>query len=123
MPIEKAKKHYLGKDGHEKMNCAQAIIKAFQGKYNLNEDEINKYLAHGGGRAPGGLCGAIYATRELIKKHHLDKLEEFDIFIVALAGSDKCADIRKLKKMSCLGCIEKSAEFLSKCLKEEKFNE
>ncbi len=29
MPIDKAKKHFLGSDGHERLNCAGAIIKAF----------------------------------------------------------------------------------------------
>ena len=114
MPIEKAKKHYLGKDGFEKMNCAQAIIKAFQGNYAIGEDEIKKYMAHGGGRAPDGVCGAVYAARELLIKHHPEKIKEFDQFIIGLAGSDKCLEIRKLRKLSCLGCIERSAEFLAK---------
>jgi len=30
MPVEKAKKHFLEKEGHERLDCAKAILKAFE---------------------------------------------------------------------------------------------
>ena len=101
MPIEKAKKHYLGKDGHERLDGAQSILRAF-GHQAL---EIK-------GRMPGGECGAYCAAKHLLSKKHPEKLKEFEEHFTKLAGSLKCDEIRKLRKLSCLGCVEKAAEFL-----------
>ena len=114
LSTQHAKDHYLGKNGHQRLNCAQSILAAFKAHFQVGDQEIEKFLAHGGGNAPGGVCGAYFAAKSLIKKHHPDKLTEFENFFLAQAGSLKCRDIRQLKKLSCLGCIEKSAEFVSK---------
>ena len=62
MPIEKAKKHYQGKDGFVKLNCAQSVAAAFQNTDTMNATAIDRFAPHGGGRAPQGLCGAVYAA-------------------------------------------------------------
>lgn len=107
-PIEKAKKHFLGKDGHERLNCAGAILKAFE---HLNTS-VKDALSHGHGTAPGGECGAYYAAKYLLSKNRPEILKEFEDHFTQLAGSTQCREIRKLKKFSCLGCVEKAAEFL-----------
>ncbi|MFA4905142.1 MAG: hypothetical protein WC645_01420 [Candidatus Margulisiibacteriota bacterium] len=108
MPIEKAKKHFLGKEGHERLDCAKAILKAFE---HL-DPEMKETLCKGGGRAPGGDCGAYCAAKHLLVKNCPEKLNEFENHFENLAGSLKCDAIRKLRKLSCLGCVEKAAEFL-----------
>lgn len=108
MPIEKAKKHFLGKEGHEKLDCAQSILKAFA---HL-DPEMKENLCQGSGRAPGGECGAYCAAKSLLAKKCPGKLKEFEGHFRKLAGSLKCDEIRKLRKLSCLGCVEKSAQFL-----------
>lgn len=100
-PIEKAKKHYLGKDGHERLDCAQSILRAF----GHQAPEIK-------GRMPGGNCGAYSAAKQILLKKHPKKLKEFEDYFMEIAGSLKCDEIRKLRKLSCLGCVEKAAEFL-----------
>jgi hypothetical protein len=40
--------------------------------------------------------------------------EEFENFFKEKAGSLKCAEIRGLKKLSCLGCIEAAAGFVAR---------
>ncbi len=62
MPTEKAKKHYLGKDGYLKLNCAQSVVAAFQESCTMADANIDLFVAHGGGKAPQGLCGAVYAA-------------------------------------------------------------
>lgn len=109
MPIEKAKKHYLGKDNHQKLNCAKSILEAFE---ELDE-KTSKEIGHGGGSAPSGECGAAYAAKYILNKHNPDKLTDFEERFKQLAGSTKCKEIRKLRKLSCVGCVEKSAELLS----------
>jgi hypothetical protein len=108
MPIEKAKKHYLGKEGHERLDCARAILKAFE---HL-DPEMKETICQGGGRAPGNVCGAYCAAKQLLAKKNPARLKEFEEYFSALAGSLKCDEIRKLRKLSCLGCVAKAAEFL-----------
>ena len=108
MPIEKAKKHFLGKDSHERLDCARAILRAFA---HL-DPESKEILCKGGGRAPGGECGAFCAAAQLLSKKSPEKLKEFEEYFMQLAGSLKCDEIRNLRKLSCLGCVEKAAEFL-----------
>jgi len=106
MSIEKAKKHFLGKDGHERLDCTGSILKAFP--------EFNQ---KSGSLFPGDECGAYHAAEFLLKKDHPEKIPEFKYFFENAAGSTKCAEIRKLRRLSCLGCVEKAAEYLSSCLK------
>ncbi|MFH1347950.1 MAG: hypothetical protein ABIH22_04590 [Candidatus Margulisiibacteriota bacterium] len=108
MPINKAKKHFLGKDGHERLNCADAILKAF----TELDSTAKEALCKGGGRSPNGECGALCAAKYILKKHDPEKVAELESFFVDLAGSKKCDEIRGLKKLSCLGCVEKAAEYL-----------
>jgi len=115
MPIEKAKKHYLGKDGLVRLNCAQSVIKAFMEHFNLSEEEFKKFATYGSGNAPEGLCGAYCAAKHILQKSHPEKLDEFEAFFKEAAGGTlKCKEIRGLRKLSCLGCVEKAATFLHK---------
>ena len=113
MPIQRAKDYYTGKGKKERFNCGQAILKAFQERFKVEEDLVKEFSSYGSGKAPGNLCGAYYAARKILEKHHPDKLTGFENFFLEQAGSLKCATIRNLKKLSCLGCIEKSAQYLA----------
>ncbi|MFC2149719.1 C-GCAxxG-C-C family (seleno)protein, partial [Candidatus Auribacterota bacterium] len=63
MNEETAKSLYHGKD---KLNCAQAILKAFQPATGMTDEVIASFKSAGGGRAEGGVCGAIYAARQVV---------------------------------------------------------
>ena len=89
-------------------NCAQAILRSFQSEYSISQKMIDSYSAYGGGRAEDGLCGALYAAKtmlndpgktELLKKEFLKK-----------AGSVKCREILKLKKLPCADCVDLAAK-------------
>ena len=110
MPVNKAKNHYLGKS-QPRLNCAQAVIKAFEERLGIDETTFRKFASYGSGGAPQGLCGAYCAARHLIELRAPEKLKEFETFFFDQAGSLKCTEIRKNKKSSCLGCVEKAAEF------------
>jgi hypothetical protein len=49
--------------GKEKHNCAQSLAKAF----GLSEDIISSYAGKGSGRAPGKICGSLFAAKEILK--------------------------------------------------------
>ena len=110
--IGNAKNHYLGKGGAGKHNCAQAVLKAFSDKYNIDDQEIKKYSSFGGGNAPEGICGAYYAAKNIVGNNYPQKLKEFEEWFLNEAASLKCKEIRSIKKLSCLGCVEKSAKYL-----------
>ena len=109
MPIEKAKKHYQGKDGHQKLNCAQSVVAAFRDTHGLTEEDVGMFSAHGGGRAPEGLCGAVYAASYLTG----DKEEEVRQSFVDQAGAITCHEIRTLRKLPCIGCVEHGARLVA----------
>jgi len=115
MPINKAKNIFLGRDGEKRQNCAQSVLSAFKQEMNIGEELINLAKAYGGGRAPDGICGAYWAAKLIIEKYCCpEKAKEFEEFFNNQADSLLCKEIRKNKKLSCLGCVEKATEFIVK---------
>jgi hypothetical protein len=112
MRKEKARKHFLGLDGHRRLNCAQAVIKAYHDVFGLQEDEVDGFAGFGGGRAPEGNCGAYQAAHYLLSKKHPDVIDKLAKEFIAAAGSLKCKEVRSLRRLSCLGCVEKAVDLL-----------
>jgi hypothetical protein len=109
---EKAINHYLGINGHKRKNCALSIVKAFEDKYPLPEYLQDELKTCGSGKAPGGICGSIYAVKLILENNVPGKSEECLKKFAEKAGSLRCKEIRSLKKLSCVGCVEFSAELL-----------
>jgi len=63
MKIKKADELF---HGEERYNCAQAVIKAFEGEFKVTKGQILLAAKKGGGRADEGLCGALYAAHLLV---------------------------------------------------------
>jgi len=114
MSLAKAKAYFSDKGGSKKLNCAQAVIAAFREKFGLDENAVHLFASFGSGRAPEGECGALYAAKFILDGRHRDKAEECRNIFISKAGSVKCKEIRQLKKLSCVGCVETAAEFLDK---------
>ncbi|MFA6217830.1 MAG: C-GCAxxG-C-C family (seleno)protein [Candidatus Omnitrophota bacterium] len=112
MRKENAKNYFLGKDGHVKLNCAQSVIKAYHEVFNTPAQEVDTFAGFGSGRAPQGRCGAYHAAWHLALKKGSCKIDQFEQDFVNAAGSLKCKEIRSLRKLSCLGCVEKAADLL-----------
>lgn len=96
------------------MNCAQSVLSAFKEKFNLDDDLVDSFKAYGGGRAPAGLCGAYYAVKFIVDRHDKEKAEKLEQYFLEHAGALECSHIKQLRKLSCVGCVEKSSEFLEK---------
>ena len=101
---ELALDYFLGKDGKERYNCAQSLLAVFDDKPH----DLSSYSSAGGGSAPQGLCGAIYAAKIIAGEHSEDILKK----IKNELGFLTCAEL-KSNKVSCLKCIEKTVEILS----------
>lgn len=114
MSVKKALSNFLGQNNCIRMNCAQSVIHAFKDSFNINDETVEKFKDFGGGKAPGEVCGAFYAVKYIMEQYNLKDYEAFEKYFVEQAGAIKCRDIRKAKKLSCVGCVEKSAEFLEK---------
>lgn len=114
MSAVKAKNNYTGQSGCSRMNCAQAVLSAFREDFDIDESMVDTFKGYGGGRAPGGLCGAYYAVRYILDEKDPSRLEELEKHFLEHAGALECRNIRGLKKLSCVGCVEKSSEFLEK---------
>jgi hypothetical protein len=118
MSFEKAISSYTGKNGERRMNCAQSIVNGFKDECNILPDTIYEFQNYGGGRAPGGLCGAYYAAKTLLESSKVkDKIQELEQDFINDAGSVKCREIRQNRRLNCLGCVEKSSRYLDTTLK------
>lgn len=113
MLVMKARNSYIGQGGCTRMNCSQSVGSAFKEKLNLEDELVDSFKACGGGNAPGGVCGAYYATKLILDKHDKEKSKEFKQYFMEQAGAMECKNIKSLKKLSCIGCVEKSAGFLN----------
>jgi hypothetical protein len=107
VPTEKSLSAYRD----EKKNCAQSILSGFREECGVPYAEIEAARAVGGGRAEGGVCGALHAALRLSGK---DETKEFlRRQFIEKAGSEKCREIRRLKKLSCAQCVELAASVLT----------
>lgn len=112
---KRALKYY---HGPERYGCAQAILKTFEKTLNVTQEMIDSFKAFSGGRADGGLCGALYAAKVLV-----DDPEKADIIqaeFIKVAGSAKCKEIKKLKKIPCTECVTTAAELLQNIIDQNK---
>lgn len=114
MSIIKARNNYTGQGGCTRLNCAQAVLCAFKEKFNIEGDLVEAFKAYGGGRAPGGVCGAYYAAKCIIDRCDKEKEDELKQYFLEHAGALECSSIKGLRKLSCVGCVEKGSEFIEK---------
>ena len=112
MAAERAANYFHGPDRY---NCGQAVLKAFQEDHNVTEDLIEQFKKLGGGRADGGLCGALYAAKTLAGNELDLSLEEK---FVKQAGSARCREIRKKGNLSCRECVYTAAKLLKEIKKD-----
>ena len=85
-------------------NCAQAVAKVFE-----RDDLVEPLKSCGGGKAPDGLCGALYAAMllageergEAIKEQFLKRINHLE-----------CKVIRKSKQVTCVDCVCRAAEIV-----------
>lgn len=93
--------------GKERLNCAQAVLKAFQKETALPDSIVYEAKDFGGGRAPSGICGALYAAGKLISND--ESRDRIGSDFTNVAGSTKCHEIRGLKLLRCRGCVALAA--------------
>jgi len=97
----------------DNLNCAQAVLKGFQNEFSISDAEIEEYRAWGGGRAEGGVCGAVFSAERILRQAGKESIiEEFR----QMTGSFLCSDIKE-KKFTCLELVRMADELIEKNLK------
>jgi hypothetical protein len=95
-------------------NCAQSILKGFQDEFLIQQSEIEAYKANGGGKAEGGICGAVFAANRLLAQAGKPSIsDEFK----NVAGSIYCKDIRGVK-LSCKDLVRIADDLLTESMKK-----
>lgn len=101
-----ASEFYMNRRG----NCAQAVINAWQEKTSQDNTLIEDMGTCGNGKAPNGLCGAVYAAKHVLDYEAAEKL--LNDFSEITGGFLKCREIRSAKALKCRECVETAAELL-----------
>jgi hypothetical protein len=107
MKIKAASDYFHGKEGY---NCAQAVLKAFQPESGMSEATIQRAQMAGGGRAQGGVCGALYAAHII-----LGEKQPITSDFIRRQGSSLCSDI-KVSECQCRKLVEVAAELTNEHL-------
>jgi hypothetical protein len=109
--LNSAVRYYRGIEGY---NCAQAILKTFQDRLDIKEKQINDYVDYGGGKAEDGICGALYAAKQLAGNAEL--IQKIVHQFKEEVGTIYCDEILELGRLSCTGCICTASEILLRIL-------
>ena len=94
-------------------NCAVAVAYGFARASGKTEEDAVKaaeaFRNFGGGKAPDGLCGALYAAKTMMPDH-AGAIEDF--FKQGAQGCTRCGEIRPAKIIPCNRCVELAGEAL-----------
>lgn len=93
-------------------NCAQAVAYAWKEKTDGTECLGSTMARFGSGRAPEGVCGAVYAAGYILGEDGAGPL--YDKFRELHGGSIDCREIRGSHTLNCVECVEAAAELLEK---------
>lgn len=86
----------------ENFNCAQAVASAL----GADESVVAADSANGGGRAEGGLCGALFAALRAVPP---ERREEVKSSFAKETGALACREIKGTFKTPCHLCVAAAA--------------
>ncbi|NLE65324.1 MAG: C_GCAxxG_C_C family protein [Elusimicrobia bacterium] len=116
---EKARDYYLGKTG-QRFNCAQAVALAFAEKGDVSPEEVRGYSAMGAGRAPDGVCGALFAAQAIARRETGRENGLLMDFFREHAGGVRCREIRRAGQFACVDCVELAAAFADRTVEGDR---
>jgi len=95
----------------QRLNCAQAVAAAWHQTTGRNAALVTDLGPCGGGRAPGGVCGALHAAQVIAGDEAVggQMARQF----AETAGGLSCRDIRRRGLASCADCVALAAEILA----------
>ena len=94
-----------------RLNCAQSVMAMCGGG-----ERVEEFANFGGGRAPEGLCGALYAALQLVPEGNRAAVRKA---FAAEAGAEKCVDIKQGTGTSCQMCVAIAAALVKENAKQD----
>lgn len=91
-------------------NCAQSVAFAWGSKFVGARGVEEVFDGCGGGRVPGGFCGALHASCTLAGVKAAETIK--GQFAEKTGGHLTCKELRAAKRVSCNTCVEIAAELL-----------
>ena len=88
-------------------SCAQTVYAAFAPDTDAQTMDFMKQ--NSGGRAPEGMCGALFAATQLAP----ERAEELAKKFAERVGDTACLRIKREHKTPCEECVRAAAELLS----------
>lgn len=92
----------------ERLNCAQAVLDAYTKFHGKEVMPVGDLKCFGGGRAPGGLCGALYAACVIAPQNAEALMNRF----AQELGSTRCKELRANKEHRCESSVAAGAQLL-----------
>jgi hypothetical protein len=92
----------------EPLNCAQAVAFGYQQVTGDSKLSIAELKAFGGGRAPEGLCGALYTACLIAPAKSAELKQRFS----EATGSVFCRELKQGSKTPCEKCVAEAADLL-----------
>lgn len=93
----------------ENLNCAQAVLDAYQVATGRMVAAVAEFKPFGGGRAPGGECGALHAACRLAPAAADDLRRAF----ADRNGSTLCRELKRGGHVPCPECVATAADLLA----------
>lgn len=120
MPGKIAKRYFRRVLFGRSYNCAQAVLKAFEDRFDfINDKLVKEFKAFGVGKAPDSICGTLFAALHILKELKMfDTVSDFEQEFYRLAGSLYCSNIRTKGFAFCSYCLEEAVFCLDSHIKE-----
>ncbi len=96
-----------------RLNGAQAVLYAYQRFSGDTGIPLSEMRPFGGGRAPGGICGALHAACTVAP----EKAEVLRAEFAAITGSVMCEELGGADDHACEVCVAESARLLENALR------
>lgn len=97
-------------------NCAQAVAYKYCGLMGLDTQQaLARFAACGTGKAPGGVCGALYAAMQA-RPGSAGRILE--LFKERTGGYVTCADIKGRGRVPCPECVPAADDILASLANE-----
>ncbi len=94
-------------------NCAQSILAAWKDEFGIEDAEIGDFKNYGGGRAPDGVCGALFAANFLLNRKGLaSATEHFEKQV----GFTTCRKIKGDAHVCCEQCVQTGHDLVRRSL-------
>lgn len=91
------------------LNCAQAVVEAYELTTGRTVGALADFKPHGGGRAPGNECGALYAACQCMP----DEAEALRAGFGKILGAGQCRTLKRELRVSCDTCVQTAVVLLA----------